>query len=247
MISEIVTNSKQEEGILNLRILFVIITFFYVTNVSAAIKVSCIGNSITEGNLGGKYPVYLADLLGDQYRVENHGVRGTTLLRNGNKPYWKRGKLDQVFKFRPDIIIIKLGTNDTKPKNWNKHKEEFKPDIQKLIDTLSSMKSKPDIFLVLPAPVFSNSYGIQAGNLAPIITIIKEVSKTKNIPVIDINTPMQNFRGYFPDGVHPNNAGADTIAHYILKALIAHTKTSTDPNCETEATSRILNGPQNPQ
>lgn len=231
-------NNNQENGNLNLRTFFVIITLLSVINVSGTIKVSCVGNSITEGNMGGKYPVYLSALLGDQYQVENHGVSGTTLLKNGDKSYWKKGKLDKVFEFQPDIITIKLGTNDTKSQNWNTYKDEFKPDLQKLIDTLSSMTSKPDIFLVLPVPIFSDAYGIQAGNLSPIIMIIKEVAETNKLPVIDVNTPMQNSGDYFPDGVHPNKAGADTIAHVIYRALIAPTNAYTDQNCTTEPAAK---------
>lgn len=30
--------------------------------------------------------------------------------------------------FQPDIVLIKLGTNDTKPQNW-KYKDEFMGDL----------------------------------------------------------------------------------------------------------------------
>ena len=105
--------------------------------VSAPIKVSCIGNSITYGSMGAAYPLKLQALLGPEYMVENEGVRGTTMLKKGNSPYWTRGKFTQVFAFKPDIVTIKLGTNDTKKENWDRYNGEFKKDCIAMIDTLN--------------------------------------------------------------------------------------------------------------
>ncbi len=92
-----------------------------VGQVSTPIKWACIGNSLTEG-----FPDSYVDgnnnrlfaLLGPQYTVQNDGVSGCTLLKNGDKPYWTQGKLANVFALKPDIVTIELGTNDTKPQNW---------------------------------------------------------------------------------------------------------------------------------
>src|SRR5262245_29881207 len=76
------------------------------------IKWACIGNSITAAG----YPARLATrLLMDT--VQNDGVGWRTMLRSGDSTYWKYGKFAQVFAFQPDIVSIKLGTNDSKPIN----------------------------------------------------------------------------------------------------------------------------------
>ena len=58
-------------------------------------KVACIGNSITYGarqflNDREKecYPALLGNMLGEGFEVANFGCSGTTLLKNGNSPYW---------------------------------------------------------------------------------------------------------------------------------------------------------------
>ena len=79
------------------------------------IRIACIGNSITDHSHNqDAYPVKLNGYLGSGYSVENDGVSGCTLLKKGNKPYWTQGRLPQVFAFKPHIVTIKLGTNDSK-------------------------------------------------------------------------------------------------------------------------------------
>src|ERR1700743_2827645 len=83
------------------------------------IIVACIGDSITYGaRLHDRdkesYPAQLQVLLGNKYVVNNYGVNSATLLRKGNVPYWKTKEYQSALNSTPDIVFIKLGTNDTK-------------------------------------------------------------------------------------------------------------------------------------
>nr|WP_199200271.1 GDSL-type esterase/lipase family protein [Adhaeribacter arboris] len=104
------------------------------------IKVACVGNSITEGagvETGKKYPEQLQTLMGDTYEVKNYGIGGRTLLKKGDYPYWNEVKYQEVLQWQPNIVIIKLGTNDSKPQNWQ-HKADFKKITLRLSSLLKS-------------------------------------------------------------------------------------------------------------
>jgi hypothetical protein len=155
-------------------------------------------------------------------------VNSTTVTKKGDVPYWKNGKLPQVFAFQTDIVLIKLGTNDTKPQNWEAlgYGAQFKTDYLAMIDTLAAMASHPKIFLVIPVPVFAHptgaSWGIRDSVIQKEIPIIKEIAAARGLALIDANTPLKKFPQYFSaDGVHPDAAGEDTIAHIVYRALIA--------------------------
>jgi alpha-L-fucosidase 2 len=197
--------------------------FMFLVGLSAAqTKVACIGNSITAGSgADTSYPLRLQKLLGSSYSVQNEGVSSTTMLKKGDVPYWTKGKLSQALAFKPDIVTIKLGTNDTKPQNWDAYNSQFKTDYGAMIDTLNTLAKKPKIWLVLPVPVWTNSYSIRDSALKKIIIIVIKIASERSLHVIDCNTPLLNFSKYFVDGVHPNDAGADTIAHVIFRALSA--------------------------
>jgi lysophospholipase L1-like esterase len=210
------------------RIMFTVTTIFLTINISAQIKVACIGNSITSGysSTGISYVPKLQQLLGSGYNVQNDGVSGTTLLKKGDNSYWKNGRLNQALAFKANIITIKLGTNDTKPYNWDVYGAEFKKDYEALIDTLNDATIKPKIYLVTPVPVFYNSatvsWGIRDSIVKKIIPIIKGIATARGLSVIDVNTPLLTFSKYFSvDGIHPNAAAADTIAQVIYRNIIS--------------------------
>ena len=88
-----------------------------------AIRVACIGNSITDGfgiDMRAKYgyPAQLQGILGDGYWVKNFGVSARTMLNKGDFPYMNEMAWKDALAFKPDIVVIKLGTNDSKPQNW---------------------------------------------------------------------------------------------------------------------------------
>ena len=123
-----------------------------------AVKVACIGNSITYGAFianrdQNSYPAQLQAYLGDGYEVRNYGVSGRTLLTQGDYPYVKTKEYIESQNFQPDIVLIKLGTNDTKPQNW-KYKDEFMADYQHLIDSYKALNSHPRIILLTPIRCF---------------------------------------------------------------------------------------------
>ena len=84
---------------------------------SGTIKLACIGNSITYGygiedRDRDSYPAQLDRMLSDRWEVQNFGVSGATLLKDGNKPYWNESAFAAALAFKPDIVVIQLGTND---------------------------------------------------------------------------------------------------------------------------------------
>ncbi len=186
-------------------------------------KVACIGDSITEGyglaqQSKASYPVVLDSILGPNFNVLNLGRSATTLQKKGDFPYWICKEFSNVFEFEPDIIVIKLGTNDTKPQNWDA--KSYKDDYQELIDTLITISSKPKIYLCLPVPVFKTRWGINDSTVVNgVIPVVKEVAKENNLPVIDLYHQMMDQAANFPDSIHPNEQGARKIAEIIAREI----------------------------
>ena len=125
--------------IILLSLLLIFVLTPYAQNNSKSIKIACIGNSITQGvgvkdQYNNSYPGVLRRMLGERYDVGNFGVSGRTMLNKGDRPYTKEKKYKDALAFLPDIVTIKLGTNDTKPRNWV-HNKEFKDDLRTLLST----------------------------------------------------------------------------------------------------------------
>ena len=93
------------------------------------------------------YPMKLGQMLGDEYEVKNFGLGGRTLLKKGDYPYTNDNTYNITLNWEPDIIIIKLGTNDSKPHNWSTYGKHFVSDYESLIKRYQSLPSNPRILL----------------------------------------------------------------------------------------------------
>ena len=188
-------------------------------------KVACVGNSITfgagiEDRAKDSYPSVLGRLLGETYEVKNFGFSGKTMLRKGDYPYWNEQMFQDALAYSPDIVIIKLGTNDSKPYNW-KYKDEFEKDYGDFVDAFKNLPSKPKIFICKPVPAFKINFDIRDSIIVnDIIPIIEKISKDKNVEMIDLYKPFEGKEILLPDGIHPDEAGAALMAKVIYKAII---------------------------
>jgi len=188
------------------------------------IRVACIGDSITFGagirdRARNSYPAVLGRLLGPKYDVRNFGVNGATLLKKGDKPYWTQRAFADATDFAPNIVIIKLGTNDSKPQNW-RHKDEFDDDLRAMVDHFAAGAGRPKIWLCKPVPVARDRWGISEKVVAgEVIPLVVQVAKEKDLPVIDLYKALSGKPGRFVDGVHPDAQGAEIMAQTVRAAV----------------------------
>jgi acyl-CoA thioesterase I len=208
------------------RLLLTLCLLFVATVVQAdqPIRVACVGDSITFGagvekRNENNYPTVLGKLLGDGFVVKNFGNSGSTLLKNGDKPYWKQGEFKAASEFLPNIVVIKLGTNDSKPQNW-KHKDQFAADLTALVEHFQALETKPKVYLCRPVPVYQDKWGINEKTVHDeVIPLIEKVASEKKLTVIDLHQALSDVKQHFPDGVHPNAAGAKLLAEAVHAAL----------------------------
>lgn len=189
-----------------------------------AVRVACIGNSITFGagirnRSRDSYPSVLARMLGDSYWVKNFGVSARTMLNKGDHPYMNEPAYKNALAFNPNIVVIKLGTNDSKSFNW-KYKADFMKDAQTMIDAFKGLPSQPKIYLCYPSKAYLTGDGINDDIISKeIIPIIKKLAKKNDLSVIDLHTAMDGMPELFPDRIHPNEKGAQVMAKAVYQSI----------------------------
>jgi len=185
---------------------------------SEAIRVACVGDSLTQSTM---YPYDLWKLLGtENYTLRNYGAGATTVLLNSETPYMNTSVFQDALDFQPDIVVIMLGTNDAQP-SLHPYNASFVGDYVKLVTAFQELSSNPKIWAVLPPPIFSD----QGGKISPeyfkntIIPDIEQAANETNSPIIDVYSALASYPDYFPDGVHANSAAAELIANAVYEAI----------------------------
>lgn len=202
--------------------LFLALTAF-LTAPAQKIKVACMGNSITYGagivnRNDNSYPSQLAWLMGDGYEVKNFGRNGATMHFKGDIPYVQTEEFRNAMSYNPDIVLLGLGTNDSKPQNI-RHFAEFSHDVSALIDTLRALPSHPRVILLTPMRCFlpagdNISDSINQQVIAP---AIRAVASDRHVELIDLSSfPGSAFDpSLMPDRLHPSSIGAGMLARRI--------------------------------
>jgi acyl-CoA thioesterase I len=184
------------------------------------VRLACVGDSITFGydlDPSEAYPSVLGELLGDRFVVGNFGQNGVTALENGDNPIRNAIVFTQSNEFDPDLVVIQLGTNDSKPDNWGPHEGEFEGDYEDLVEHYRSLGATVMISIPPPAYMATSYWQIEL-----VVPHIRAVAERLGAPVIDVHEALSGHPELFPaDGVHPNADGARAIAETVADGVRA--------------------------
>lgn len=218
---------KRAQALILVAIVLVAWNLIQMINPKKEVKIACVGDSLTYG-MGVEdreencYPMVLQNLLGtDSYTIGNFGVNGATLQKEGNQPYWKEKRYEQSVSFEPDIVVLMLGTNDTKEENW-KGSEAFRKDYEALIEEYEKLDTKPTVILLTPPVLYQSGEmitDVRASSdsiVSEEAQVILEIGNEKELSVINLYELTGNHpEWYNTDGVHPNAEGAAAIADEV--------------------------------
>lgn len=222
--------------------LVVVCVIASLCNVSA-VRVTCIGDSITEGGACGSsgYVPVLAGLLGSDYNVTNAGASGMTQLKHGQCgdypstcSYWYTDAWQRALSSEPDIVTIMLGTNDAKFYNWEGIQQNtgdyYTLDYVDMIQRVRNLPSKPEVFVMIPPPLFKDKVFDMNQTIINTVfpTLVRDLASVMSTNVIDIYSAVlgeatdSTGSDLSCDGCHPTAKGnqiiADTMYPYIVNA-----------------------------
>lgn len=192
------------------------------------IGIACVGDSVTYGygvknRRNGNYPTVLGGLLGERYAVANFGVNGAAVQRWADKPYVKTGAFARSVKFNADAVVLMMGLNDSKTKNW-RNVGEFKKEYSALVRKYLEAPNPPKIYVCTLTAVFGvdgkEKFDIRKKQTAEINEALIKFAEENGFEIIDIRALTKELPERFKkDGVHPDADGAAAIAGKIADVL----------------------------
>ena len=189
-------------------------------------RVACIGDSITWGFTllrpsKQSYPALLQEMLGPEYEVRNFGHNDAAARFDADTPYIKKRVYQKSIEWNPDIVLIMLGTNDTKRRNWDPN--IFRCDYTELVKTYMALPAKPRVILIAPIRIHL-PFKIPVLGLYPetmeegVRPAIKEIAAKLGLEFVDLVDLFPDST-YMMDGVHPQAAGARLLAEAIYRSV----------------------------
>lgn len=195
------------------------------------IRIACVGSRGTLGaggsGAGAKpYPFRLQGLLGSGYLVGDFVKDGATVFEKGDQPYIRQKEFREVFSFLPRILLIELGTHDSKPGNRDQL-GEFERNYAALIDSFRTLAPVPRIVLLVPPPVFTTDSSDVTGDILDryIAPAIRTVGYAKKCEVVDLHAMFLDTPECFPDQVHPSARGVEMMASRMCEFLTMESDT----------------------
>jgi len=186
-------------------------------------RIACLGDSITRGDsagVGQSYPEQLGRMLGAGWEVRNYGVNGATLSRQGDVPYAEQEEVTAAIAWQPDVVVLLLGANDSKPQNW-RGSGHFSLEFEHMLKRLKEIPSQPVILLCEPIPVFGDgNYSITPARVGEIRILLRELAGQRGCRIVDLFSPLENQPLLLRDLIHPNADGAEIIARQIANDIL---------------------------
>ena len=213
------------------------------TNAASKMKIACVGDSITAVSVDSNgvrhsYIPYLQESLGDNYEVGNFGNSGKTLLKdsaNGNG-YTLTDTYQKSLAFKPDIVTIMLGTNDSKAENWTRLGDQYERELRALVQTYRDLPSHPVVYLATSPTAHSTAHGIQETVLHnEIAPLQRKVAADLGCPLIEVHNATKDAADKFWDGIHPTEDGCVLLGSIFAEKIKNKVTGVIDENASTIA------------
>jgi lysophospholipase L1-like esterase len=189
-------------------------------------RIACIGDSITWGFTllrpwKQSYPALLQQRLGPEYEVRNFGYNDASARFDADTPYVSKKVYKDSLAWNPDVVLLMLGTNDTKKRNWDP--EIFRRDYRRIVKSYQDLPSNPRIILIAPIRVFQPFHipvlGLYTETMENgVRPAIREIAAESGLELIDLVDLFPDSK-YLMDGVHPQATGAKMLEEAIYKGI----------------------------
>ncbi len=214
---------------------------------------------------------------GNGYVIKNYGVSGQSVLPDpvylaqGNTKMGKGANynpyIQSVLKTSPDVVLIMLGTNDSKTTLGSKvgvwsaptgGADNFYNEYYKLVKTFCDIPSKPQVYIMTPPPAldhgFANRDSYRITNSIQeefIVPILYNISDALGVPLLDVRSAFPQptsgiqrtaLAKYLMDCVHPNASGYALLGKTVAEALVPGSTTSPS----TPSTPSVPSTPSTP-
>ncbi|MEO0760685.1 MAG: SGNH/GDSL hydrolase family protein, partial [Pseudomonadota bacterium] len=187
----------------------------------APVSIAFIGDSITDTGGEGFVEILQADV-GEEAALMNFALGGSGLTDHALR--WQdTEEADDFAESAPDIVWIMIGGNDIDPgNNGGASVEEYAAELDALVDDISAMESDPTVVIAAQPPfhaVDGIGEAVHETFREEWVPAMEQIAEDHDAAFVDVNAMVDDYPENYPDQIHPDEAGAETLAAIIGDAL----------------------------
>lgn len=233
--------------------------FTFIPAYNLPLKIMPLGDSITRGVIGnndkdgGGYRIHLWNkFVADGLRVEFVGSQSNGPNNLGNKyheghPGWTIKQIaasvnEWLYTFQPNIILLMIGTNDTRINSL----KTMISELSALIDQITAQSPDAQLLVASIPPIYPTANSVKWGLRAMYFNaVIPEIvnskfAQGKKVNFVDmrsltINDLTSSLSRDLDNGLHPNTQGYRQIANFWHDAVLKVTSNRQMARCGPES------------
>ena len=189
---------------------------------SKSLKIACVGDSLTHGyglfnRKKDSYPSQIESLLPPDWEVRNFGVNGACATED-HSDFYLNNSVTELVEWEADMIILMLGSNDSKNSIW-KSRMSYIKGLERILNRIKGIKT--EIVLITPPPCHTNVFGIRNDRIHDdIIPALQWFSDREGYTLLDTGKLFRNEEGIFLDNIHLNTKGYGILSRFLADFLM---------------------------
>lgn len=201
---------------------------FNASGQTEKIRVVCVGDECAAGRIRTDgYAAQLQKALGNGYEVRTFTKAGAILSSVGDKAFERQAECKRALEYRPQIVVISGGMNDSKARN-RAGISSLERGCTSLVRLFQSLRTHPRVLLLLPPPLAAkDSSGVNHAVIRDmILPAMRSAAFTSGCEIVNLYNFLLDRPSYFIDSLHVAAEGSHAIALLLRDVL----QTAVDPD-----------------
>ncbi len=191
-------------------------------DLSSGPKIACVGDSLTYGyglfnRNRDSYPSQTDAFLPSHWEIRNYGINGACATA-GHPDFYLNNPVEELAAWDADIIILMLGSNDSKDSIWNS-RDSYIKGMGRILNRIKGINTR--VVLMTPPPCHLNLFGISNERIQnEVIPALRQFAGSEGYRLLETGELFRDEEGIYLDNIHMNSKGYGILSFLVAETLL---------------------------
>ncbi|MEO1456281.1 MAG: GDSL-type esterase/lipase family protein [Pseudomonadota bacterium] len=180
------------------------------------LNVAFLGDSITDAEEAESFVTYLD--LGDAVEAQNYAIAGSGITEAAGIVLPDEEAFEALLDSNAELVWIMIGGNDV---DSGADAADYEEALGSVVEAVLEMPSSPEVVIAAQPPFFAFDEAAHTVFREDWVPAMQRVAEETGARFVDINAAVDDYPDNYPDLIHPNAAGAESLARLIAPEINA--------------------------